>query len=355
MIRRRLPVTPSLLLVATGVGLAAVAVVTHTRELAALNGLLGPLIALAVDGVPALGLAYAGYWLSTTDLPRRSQWTVFAWSFAGGVIFAAATMVTFLVRVFEGRVVAEPIFPLLVAADAGALAGFVAGYYNARARRDARRARTVSDALTFVNRLVRHDLRNDLNVVANHAALLAESSADGPGDPEIIVGKTDEALAHIETTRIIADTLLGDADLEAVDLAAVVADVAADVEETFGVSVTVDVPDRALVTANDGVRSVVDNLLENAVEHADHADLHLAVDVGVEGDVVRLRVRDDGPGIDPERRRTLFDSGGGGGLSLVGTLVDAYGGDVRAEGNEAGGTTVVVELPRAEENDTAFS
>lgn len=364
MIRRRAPL-PSLLIVAMGVGLAVLAVVTHVREFSALDGSIGPLIALLVDGVPALALAYAGYWLSTTDLSLRGQWTAFTWCLVGGVAFAAVTGVTFLVRVFEGRSVAEPIFPLLVAAEAGALAGLTAGYFNARARRDARRARTVSDALTFVNRLVRHDLRNDLNVIVNHAALVARSSdgGSGPGDPEVVVDRADEALAHIETTRTIADTLVGDADLGPVDLVPVVTELADHVEEAFGVSVVVDVPDRAFVTANDGLRSVVDNLLENAVEHGSGderpgaADLHVAVTVERGPDTVRLRVSDDGPGIAPARRAALFGADGddSGGLSLVETLVEAYGGDVRLADDDADGATFVVDLPRADREDGGSS
>ncbi len=340
-----------------GVLLALVAAGTHAREVRVLGQLTGPLIAFLFDGVPAIGLAYLGYWIATTDLTTRNQWTVLAWCLVGSASFVAVFVVTFLVRTFEGRPVAEPIFPMLVAADVGALAGLTAGYFNARARRDASRARTVGGALSFVNHLVRHDLRNDLNVIRSHASLLARSSADADaGDPEVVVDKADEALAHIETTRTIADTLVGDADLNPVDLVAVVTDLAATVEETFDVPVTVDAPDRALVTANDGIRSAVDNLLENAVEHGSGddrpaaADLHVTVAVERAPETVRLRISDDGPGIDPDRREALLgaDDGDAGGLSLVAALVDAYGGDVRFADDGSPGATVVVELPRAD-------
>jgi signal transduction histidine kinase len=336
-----------------GVSLALAAAGIHAREALVLDELTGPLMAFLFDGIPAIGLAYLGHWIATTDLSTRGQWTVLVWCFAGGAAFVSVFVVTFLIRTFEGRTVAEPVFPALVAAAAGGLAGLTAGYFNARARRDARRARTVGDALSFVNHLVRHDLRNDLNVIRSHASLLVRSSGDG--DPEVVADKADEALAHIGTTRTIAETLVGDADLEPVDLVAVVTDIAATVEETFGVPVTVEAPDRALVTANDGIRSVVDNLLENAVEHGSGddrpaaADLHVAVTVECGRTDVRLRISDDGPGIDPDRRETLFGADDDAdGLSLVAALVDAYGGDVRVDDDGSPGATVVVELPRAD-------
>jgi signal transduction histidine kinase len=105
------------------------------------------------------------------------------------------------------------------------------------------------------------------------------------------------------------------------------------------------------VSANDGVQSVVDNLLENAVEHNDADDPRVAVAVTAGHDVVRLTVTDNGPGIPDERKETVFEpgeGGSGGGLSLVYTLVTGYGGDVWIEDAEPRGTRFVVELPRAD-------
>jgi hypothetical protein len=66
---------PSTVVVAVGVALFLLAVVHHTRELLALEGVLGPTVALAIDGLPALGLAVGGVWLSrrTLDLTGRNR------------------------------------------------------------------------------------------------------------------------------------------------------------------------------------------------------------------------------------------------------------------------------------------
>jgi signal transduction histidine kinase len=347
-IRARSP----LLVTAVGTLLFVTAVVHHSREIAAVGGAVGPALALALDGIPALVLAYAGYRLSTVDLPPREMWTAAVWSLGGTVLFVAVMGATFLVRVFEGRPLVEPAFPLLVAAGAGGIAGLVAGYYHVRARMDASRSRTATNALAFINNLIRHDLRNDLNVIQGHADLLSESAADvDAGDPTVIAEKTDEALSRIETSRVIADTLVGDPELEPVDLVPVVAEMAARVSNAASVAVETDLPDSAVVTANNGVRSVVDNLIENAVEHNDADDPQVAVGVTTAADVVRLTVIDNGPGIPDERKESLFEpgeNGSGGGLSLVYTLVTGYGGDVWIEDVDPRGTRFVVELPRAD-------
>ncbi|SDX67106.1 ATP-binding protein [Halobellus clavatus] len=343
------------LIVGFGAALFITALVHHGRELAVVGSVNGPLAAVVLDGVPALGLAYLGYWLSGRGFSGRDHRLILAWCLGGSALFVAVIGATYLIRLVEGRTLAEPVFPLLIAAEAGALAGAIAGYYNVRARMDARRAQTVTDALSFVNSLIRHDLRNDLNVIRGHAGLLDGESGDGDRRSEtskVIVEKSSEALARIETTRAITNTLIGEPDLEPVELTAVVSEMAAQVTNAFDVSVVTDVPDRASVTANAGLRSVVDNLLENAAEHNDADEPKIEIVVERQPNDVVLRISDNGPGIPDAQKETLFepseDGDGGGGLSLVRTLIEGYGGDIRIEDNDSTGTTFVVRLPRSD-------
>ena len=347
-----------LLVAALGAVLLLVAVGWHARELLVLDSPVASLVAVLLDGAPALGLVYGGYRLSRTDLGPRELSTILVWCLVGALLLLAVTGATILVRAVEGRVVGEPAFALLVATEAGAIAGLVAGYYAARARRDARRARRANDALALVNELVRHDLRNDLAVIVGQADFLAadrpSGDADpdaGPGDPAVIADKAEEALGRIETSRAVAETLTGDPDIEAADLVAHVEEMAARIDDAFGVQVRTDLPEEASVTANAGLRSVVDNLLENAVEHNDADEPTVAVSVRTEPETVRLTVRDNGPGPPDEQEGSLFGTGvpgsASGGLVLIRRLVDEYGGDVWVEGNEPRGSVFVVELPRA--------
>jgi len=338
-----------------GATLFLFAVVHHAREYVALGG-VGPIVALLLDGVPALGLAYGGYRLAGTDLSVQRRRLVATWCVLGGTLFVAVMAATFVVRSLEGRVVSEPTFPLLIAFEAGAIAGLIAGYSTARARSEAQRARTVSDALTFVNGLIRHDLRNDLSTIKMYASLDddgGDAPSDGRPDHEsaaVVEGKAEEALARIETSRSITETLVGDPELDAVELAPMVEDLAARVEDSFGVRVETDVSDDGLVRGNAGLRSVVDNLLENAAEHNDADDPVVRVGVESEADVVRLLISDNGPGLPDEQKRALLGAGGDesdGGLSLVTQLLEEYGGAVRVDDNEPRGTTFVVTLPRA--------
>ena len=107
----------------------------------------------------------------------------------------------------------------------------------------------------------------------------------------------------------------------------------------------------------DGLRRVVANLAENAARHARG---RVAFSVVEEGDEVRLRVEDDGPGIAPADRDRVFerfvrldaararDAGGSGlGLAIVAELVKAHEGSAVIGESALGGTMVEVRLPRA--------
>jgi PAS domain S-box-containing protein len=135
------------LVMTLGAALFLIAVVHHTTELYAINDIVGPLAAVVLDGLPALGLVYAGYRLVGTGLSPADRWRVWVWCLAGASLFAVVMGLSILVRAFEGRVIGEAVFPLLIATEAGGIAGVIAGYQTARARTETRHAQTKSDAL----------------------------------------------------------------------------------------------------------------------------------------------------------------------------------------------------------------
>jgi signal transduction histidine kinase len=342
-----------LVVVGLGVGILLTALAHFAVEVSTLADLGGPLAALALDSVPALGLIYAGYWLAGSDLGPVHTRRIAAWCLVGGAVGVTALGLNMLIRVLEGRTVSEPRFTLLLSVDIGAVAGVGGGYYRERAARTARRAGEAADALSFVNSVVRHDLGNDLQVIGGQASLI-EREAD---DERIrdraarIDSKVSEAGDRIEETRTIAETLIGTAGVEAVDLAGIVREVAEGIEATAATDVRLDAPGRADVAANRGLRSVVDNLLENAVEHNDAPDPRVEVSIESAGDTVRMTVSDNGPGIPVGAAARLFDppeDGSAGGLRIVGTLVRRYGGEIEVGIDGPRGSTVVVDLPAAD-------
>ena len=103
-----------------------------------------------------------------------------------------------------------------------------------------------------------------------------------------------------------------------------------------------------------GLRLVVDNLLENA---ALHGGGRVDVDIAREDGRWLLRVADDGPGIPEAERERLLEpfargrgttvQGTGLGLAIVSQQVGLHGGELRLAGSELGGLAVEVRLPAA--------
>jgi signal transduction histidine kinase len=211
----------------------------------------------------------------------------------------------------------------------------------------------------MLNRVLRHDLNNDVAVIENYARLLERD----PGNEEYIEGlgrRAAEMRDLVETVRRVERHL--DAETPArtrLDLARVVRERTAAVARAHpSATVDTDLPPAAWVTAMDLVGSAVDNVVENAVEHNDAEAPRVRVSVervDVDGErYVDVVVADDGPRIDPADRAVLvgsepsLDGATGLGLWLVNWIVTDSGGEVRYEPNEPRGNVVTLRLPAAD-------
>ena len=105
------------------------------------------------------------------------------------------------------------------------------------------------------------------------------------------------------------------------------------------------------------LRQVLGNLLRNALVHTP-AGTPIEVSVEPRPDVVRVTVRDHGPGLPTDDADAIFErfwraeggrergkGGAGLGLAIVAGIVDAHDGRVRAGNADGGGAAFVVELP----------
>ena len=209
-----------------------------------------------------------------------------------------------------------------------------------------------------LNRIVRHDIRNKMTVVRGRAELLAEQvDGDSRYHVEQILDNSERVIEITKEARHVAETLAEteEIDLESIELAETLKTEIADLREMYPaseVSVTGDIPD-VTVTANDFLSSLFRNVLTNAVVHNDRPTPEVGVSATVTDDTVVVDIADNGPGIPDEVQETVFEEerfapdqdGHGVGLYLVNSLVNQYGGDIRVETSEAGGTVVSIELP----------
>jgi two-component system sensor histidine kinase MprB len=115
------------------------------------------------------------------------------------------------------------------------------------------------------------------------------------------------------------------------------------------VSFTLRAEPSLVSAAPDRIGRAVNNLLDNAAQHADRVEVTVSAD-GV------VAVRDHGPGVPPEDVPLVFDrfyrgatargrSGSGLGLAIVRQVAESHGGSVRVESPEDGGARFVLALP----------
>ncbi|AKH98240.1 signal-transducing histidine kinase [Halanaeroarchaeum sulfurireducens] len=215
---------------------------------------------------------------------------------------------------------------------------------------------TQRDNLQVLNQVVRHDIRNKLQLVSAYAQMCQEQLEDGSEENvENVLEATRDAIDITETARDVTEVMLqSEVDRSPVGLRNVLEEEIDDIRSGFDtVRITVEgsIPDVDVI-ADDMLESMFRNLLHNAVQHNDKDVPEIAVSARLTNDHVVVRIADNGPGIPDGQKELIFqegkvgiDSDGTGlGLYLVDTLVDRYGGDVRVKDNEPTGSVFIVTL-----------
>jgi PAS domain S-box-containing protein len=209
--------------------------------------------------------------------------------------------------------------------------------------------------LEVLNRILRHNLRNDLNVVINYADLIAtKGSEDTAGYADRIESQSQSLVSLGEKARRTTQALDGDLDTYEFDLAEAMAAVTEDCRESHAGTVTVDVPADVTVDSDHEVLTlVVESLVENGLVHGgEDPTVEVAYDGTGEDDSVVLTVSDDGPGI-PDHELSVLEAGeesalehgSGMGLWAVVWGMTALGGEVTFERPDDGGTVVRLRVP----------
>jgi signal transduction histidine kinase len=210
-----------------------------------------------------------------------------------------------------------------------------------------------------------HELRTPLAIMRT----VGELSMEEPS-PEELHGTIEQMLAENKhLTRLVEDlSVLARADSNAislnrgsVDVSSLVADTAAEIAplaEAQGLTLETDVaPSIAGFGDVLRLRQLLLILLDNALKHTP-AGGTVSVRLFRQGDRARLQVVDSGPGIDPADLPHIFDrfyradraregEGSGLGLAIAAWIVQAHGGQIRADNAPGRGASLTVTLPIA--------
>ncbi|WP_284012265.1 sensor histidine kinase [Halobaculum litoreum] len=319
-----------------------------------------------------LGFVYGGVRLARGTLPAARFPRIARWWLGASGAFLVINLL--MMTVWGTSTVAVAIgwlrFSLVFGGAGGLLVGIVeaGSIERARAAERARvRAERVADTrewLRYLNDILRHEVLNASNVAAGNASLLLDDDSldEATRDRLAVIERACEDLDDvIREVRLLVASDHGDLDPRRVDLRPVLDTETDAVAEAYdGATVETDLPESLPVLADESVGRVFSNLVANAVEHNDGPDATVRVSGEMDADEAVVRVSDDGPGVPPDERETLFEpandstSDHGLGLHIVRTLVDRYGGAVELSDTGPDGSTFTVRLPRATDARDVF-
>jgi signal transduction histidine kinase len=309
-------------------------------------------------------LFYGGYRMTRSNLSSEEGLrvtivaAVFAWI---GVLITALVVV---IRTLEGHPIGEERFFLFTAGAAGAAVGTPLGYYynglktsHQELRRQYEHTEAINKRLAVVNRVLRHNIRNELTILLGLTEARLEAADDACARTDL--EQIEEHLTRVHTLSTTAQRLnqvWNEDQTIQVDLTDLVTSSVANIRPIApDVTIHTDLPETVCVNVHPRMAWAVTEALENAVKHNKDADLEIIVGIQPSSDTtdrVEFTITDTGSGIPhietdalAQPEETPLTHGTGLGLWLMYWIVEKSNGHVEFEPNEPTGTVVRMELP----------
>lgn len=191
-------------------------------------------------------------------------------------------------------------------------------------RRSLNEVKYLNEDLRLINKILRHDLSNELTALSVAVEALKE---DYDEKWFSICKRSLERMTElISNAKQIDQAFRGDVELESIDIAAVIGGLA----DKYGVKIRLK--GTCKVLADENLKTVFENLIRNAVEHGKASEV--TIDVKKTDGECEITVTDNGVGIAEDIRERIFEEGittglgSGLGLYIAKKLVEKYGGKI---------------------------
>lgn len=207
---------------------------------------------------------------------------------------------------------------------------------------------------------IAHEIRNPLGIITN--ALFDLGEIIDSDDPDV---REDLRIAKEEMRRVqeIINSLLefsreSRAELESVDVDDLIRRTVQLMQKSLqrnNVRVTLELGNIGPCQSNqNAMRQVILNLITNAVQAMPEGGELTLRTARIDGARTRIEVADTGVGIPPELQKDIFNpffttkepgQGTGLGLSVVHSVIERYGGEIRVKSTVGSGSTFIIDLP----------
>jgi PAS domain S-box-containing protein len=216
---------------------------------------------------------------------------------------------------------------------------------------------TSIEQLQVLARVLRHNIRNELNVVSGTAETVRMETDDG--DIERMATRIEQAseqlLTQADKQREIVRLLLEPSTEIPLQLDEVVDDIVETLTAQYPhADITVEVPAELELTTIPELRQAITEVAENAIVHADREAPTVTISARCRDGMVEISVADDGPEIPAVERQVVTEEteidallhSSGMGLWLASRTVRQAGGTIRFAGVEPRGNVVSLVIPQ---------
>ena len=213
---------------------------------------------------------------------------------------------------------------------------------------------------------IAHEFKNALATISGYAQMIRrESKGETAEHAQLIVDQT-RALTHVVTEFLKFARPL-DLSTEEVPLRSVLDRVITEIQEAIpGVAISSRGEFESIAGDEGLLRQALLNLTRNAAEAAagqpfgGHVELQGAIEHGPSGELQRITIADNGPGIAADDLSRIFvpfyttkTNGTGLGLAIVQKIVVQHGGSVEVRNQPQGGAEFIVSLPLSRQDTVA--
>jgi nitrogen-specific signal transduction histidine kinase len=213
---------------------------------------------------------------------------------------------------------------------------------------------------------IAHEFKNALATISGYAQMIRrESKGETAENAQLIVDQT-RALTHVVTEFLKFARPL-DLSTEEVPLSPLVDRVITEIGEAIPQVAISSVGAFASIAGDEGLlRQALLNLTRNAAEAAvgqpfgGHVEVRGAIEHGSGGELQRITISDNGPGIAADDLSRIFvpfyttkTNGTGLGLAIVQKIIIQHGGSVEVRNQPQGGAEFIVSLPLSKQDTFA--
>ncbi|MFW6383000.1 MAG: PAS domain S-box protein, partial [Haloferacaceae archaeon] len=218
-------------------------------------------------------------------------------------------------------------------------------------RRHGTRLTRQTNLAVVLNRILRHNLRNDLCVVRGYSQLLVDR-VDDPQYDDVVLDTVDDLIDLTEKARQLDRIVAVDSERERTRVTELVEDVVQTLSERYPTaSISAEYDDHVTASVLPNFVRALTELIENAAKHGGETPT-VTVSVEAVPNAVEVRIADDGPGLGDHEAAVLqtgaetpLTHGSGLGLWLSNWIVTSHDGSIDAAVSDDG-TTMTVTVPR---------